>query len=99
VGNNLAAHARLLNTYRTSARETVAVLLACAAHGRWSDAADQAHKLKSSSRSVGAMHLGGLCEALERAGRSANAPACGALVQSVAAAFAEVLTRIPPPAA
>jgi CheY-like chemotaxis protein len=94
VGNNQAAHARLLGKYQSTARETVVDIGLCAEHGQWSNAADLAHKLKSSSRSVGAMRLGGLCEALERAGRLDNAPACLALAQWVAEAFAEVDARI-----
>jgi HPt (histidine-containing phosphotransfer) domain-containing protein len=49
-----------------------------------------AHKLKSSSRSVGAMRLGGLCEALEHAGRSGDDTRCNALTEAVQSAFAEV---------
>jgi HPt (histidine-containing phosphotransfer) domain-containing protein len=90
VGNNQAAHVRLLQKYRSAAHDMVAGMVQCAANGEWKQAAEQAHKLKSSSRSVGAMRLGELCEALERAGRSGNGAACAALVQTVEAAFAEV---------
>jgi HPt (histidine-containing phosphotransfer) domain-containing protein len=37
--------------------------------------ADLAHKLKSPARSVGAMHLGGLCEELEKHGRTGDSDA------------------------
>jgi CheY-like chemotaxis protein len=90
VGNNQDAHVRLLRNYRSAAYDMVTAMGQCAVRGEWPQAADLAHKLKSSSRSVGAMRLGDLCEALERAGRGGNGPACAALVESVAASFAEV---------
>jgi PAS domain S-box-containing protein len=96
VGNNPAAHARLLDKYRQTADETVAAMQRSAAQAHWAQAADLAHKLKSSSRSVGALRLGGLCEALERAGRSSDAVRCNALAAAVQHAYAEVLQRLPP---
>jgi CheY-like chemotaxis protein/HPt (histidine-containing phosphotransfer) domain-containing protein len=94
VGNSAAAHARLLSKYQVSARDIVDNMQRCAAQAQWSQCADLAHKLKSSSRSVGAMRLGALCEALERAGRSSNGAACDALVRSVVAAYTVVDARI-----
>jgi HPt (histidine-containing phosphotransfer) domain-containing protein len=41
-----------------------------------------AHKLKSSSRAVGALQLGELCAALERAGKTQDARALAALIPS-----------------
>ena len=94
VGNNPAAHARLLDKYLLTAGETVAIMRSSADKGQWADVADQAHKLKSSSRSVGAMQLGALCESLERAGRGNQAELCAVLVQSATQAYAQVLARI-----
>jgi signal transduction histidine kinase/CheY-like chemotaxis protein len=91
VGNNPATHVRLRDKYRATASETVAAMQVAAASAQWAQAADLAHKLKSSSRSVGAMRLGGLCEALERAGRSGDTASCSALAQAVQLSFAEVL--------
>jgi HPt (histidine-containing phosphotransfer) domain-containing protein len=56
--------------------------------------ADQAHKLKSSSRSVGAMQLGALCESLEHAGRENKVDLCGVLLHSVAQCYVQVLAHI-----
>ncbi len=94
VGDNPAAHVRLLDKYLLTAKEILATISNCADSRQWSDAADQAHKLKSSSRSVGAMQLGALCESLEHAGRSNNPDLCMVLVQSVAQAYAQVQDRI-----
>jgi HPt (histidine-containing phosphotransfer) domain-containing protein len=84
----------LLDKYLLTAGETVTALRACADADQWTGVADQAHKLKSSSRSVGAMQLGALCESLERAGRGNKADLCAVLVQSVEQSFAQVLARI-----
>jgi HPt (histidine-containing phosphotransfer) domain-containing protein len=94
VGDNQAAHARLLDKYLLTAGETLATLRSCADASQWTSAADQAHKLKSSSRSVGAMQLGALCESLERAGRGSGGDQCATLVQFVEHCFAQVHSQI-----
>ena len=94
VGDNPAAHVRLLDKYLLTAKETVASIRSSADGGQWIAVADQAHKLKSSSRSVGAMQLGALCESLEHAGRGNKADLCEALVQSVTQHYAQVQARI-----
>jgi CheY-like chemotaxis protein/HPt (histidine-containing phosphotransfer) domain-containing protein len=94
VGDNQAAHARLLDKYLLTAGETLATLRSCANACQWTGVADQAHKLKSSSRSVGAMQLGALCETLERAGRGSSGDQCATLVQSVEQCFAQVQSQI-----
>ena len=94
VGDNPSAHARLLDKYLFTAQETVAAISSSGDSGQWTAVADQAHKLKSSSRSVGAMRLGALCESLERAGRDSKAELCLVLVQSVVQNFAQVQARI-----
>jgi CheY-like chemotaxis protein len=94
VGDNPAAHARLLDKYLLTAGEAIAAMQACASGGQWTGVADQGHKLKSSSRSVGAMQLGALCESLEYAGRANKADMCELLVQSVLQSYTQVLERI-----
>jgi CheY-like chemotaxis protein len=94
VGDNPAAHARLLDKYLLTAEETVTTIHSSGVGGQWTAVADQAHKLKSSSRSVGAMQLGALCERLEHAGRDNKVDLCRVLLQSVAQSYAQVLERI-----
>ena len=94
VGDNPAAHARLLDKYLLTTKETVAALCGFADASQWTAVADQAHKLKSSSRSVGAIQLGALCESLEHAGRDNKVDLCLVLVQSVAQSYEQVLARI-----
>jgi HPt (histidine-containing phosphotransfer) domain-containing protein len=50
------------------------------ASGQIGIVAAEAHKLKSSARAVGALQLGELCDALERAGKANNASALAALI-------------------
>jgi HPt (histidine-containing phosphotransfer) domain-containing protein len=94
VGDNPAAHSRLLDKYLLTAGETVTSMRNCANAVQWTGVADQAHKLKSSSRSVGAMQLGALCESLERAGRGNKGDLCLMLVQLLEQSYAQVLKRI-----
>jgi CheY-like chemotaxis protein len=67
VGNNSATQNRLLAKYLTTAETTLKEILQAIEASEWTQASALGHKLKSSSRSVGAMQLGALCEALERA--------------------------------
>lgn len=62
-----------LQDYRTSAAELVPQLHAGFAEAEWRQVARVAHTLKSSSRSVGAMALGEVCERLEKAGTQGQA--------------------------
>ena len=84
----------MLDKYLLTAGETVATMRSCADEANWAGVAEQSHKLKSSSRSVGAMQLGALCESLEQAGRGNEAPLCAMLVQLAARSYAQVLARI-----
>jgi CheY-like chemotaxis protein len=94
IGDNPVAHARLLDKYLVTAKEAVAAIRSSAVGGQWTAVADQAHKLKSSSRSVGAMQLGALCESLEHAGRENKVDLCGVLLHSVAQCYVQVLAHI-----
>ena len=88
VGDNPAVHKRLLVKFLQNANEQVTSIGAAAAAGNAKEAAGLAHTLKSAARSVGALALGELCQAIETAGNAGDAPACSALVPDMAAAFA-----------
>jgi HPt (histidine-containing phosphotransfer) domain-containing protein len=62
----------LLADYLRSAQHLAADLRGHCAQGRGREAAAIAHKLKSSSRSVGAIALGDLCAELENAGKAGD---------------------------
>jgi HPt (histidine-containing phosphotransfer) domain-containing protein len=94
VGDNPAIHKRLLGKYLETAPATVSAIAASVAQEDWQSASGQAHRLKSSSRAVGAMRLGALCEMLEREARAANGAGCTPLAQAVLAGFELVATQI-----
>ena len=94
VGNNPAIHKRLLGKYLESAATSVSAITASVAGTDWQTTSEQSHRLKSSSRAVGAMRLGALCEALEREARAGNGAGCTALTQAVLAGFEMVATQI-----
>jgi PAS domain S-box-containing protein len=69
VGDDPDIVRELLTDYLAAARHLAADLRQHCAQGRGREAAAIAHKLKSSSHSVGAISLGDLCEELENAGK------------------------------
>jgi CheY-like chemotaxis protein/HPt (histidine-containing phosphotransfer) domain-containing protein len=83
VGNDPAAIRATLEHYRTAAQPQCALLRAAGAQADWAQVAALAHRLKSSSRAVGAGRLGTLFEALEAAARAADAGAASALLARV----------------
>ena len=94
VGDNPAVKKRLMGKYLESAAATVSAIASSVARGDWQVAAEQSHRLKSSSRAVGAVRLGALCEALEREGRAGNGAGCAPLAQAVRAGFEMAATQI-----
>lgn len=72
VGDDPEIVREFLTDYLRSARHLAADLRAHCAQGRGREAAAIAHKLKSSSRSVGAISLGDLCAELENAGKAGD---------------------------
>jgi len=68
VGDDPAVIHEFLHDFRISAAKISAELKAACNDGQAAQAGALAHKLKSSARSVGALALGELCAAMERAG-------------------------------
>ncbi len=87
VGDNPALQTRLLEKFRLGVPAQLEALVHAAAALDLATLAAVAHPLKSAARSVGAMALGELCQALETAARTADTRACQALVSEVCAAF------------
>jgi signal transduction histidine kinase/CheY-like chemotaxis protein/HPt (histidine-containing phosphotransfer) domain-containing protein len=75
VGDDPAVIREFLHDFRVSAVKTAAELKAACESGQAAQAGALAHKLKSSSRSVGALALGDLCDELENFGRIEDAAA------------------------
>lgn len=90
VGNDPAVIREFLHDFRVGAVKTAAELKAACENGQAAQAGTLAHKLKSSSRAVGALALGDLCDELENFGRIGDA---AAIVQSMAR-FDIVLAKV-----
>jgi PAS domain S-box-containing protein len=94
IGYDDASVREFLADYLASARHHVEEMRSAAAIGDVRHAGAIAHKLKSSSRTVGALALGDLCAELENSGRIGNKSAFAQSMQSVETALAEVEAEI-----
>jgi CheY-like chemotaxis protein len=90
VGDNPPMHRRLLEKFLLNAQAQVAGISAAAQAGDGPTLSGLAHTLKSAARSVGALRLGELSEALEIAGQTGDAAHCTSLIQGLPQALAEV---------
>ncbi len=88
IGNDPALIAEFLADYLGSLSKSAAEIRAAAAEEDWSTVGSTAHRLKSSSRSVGAAPLGDCCEQLEKAGKCGDAAA----VTEIMATFERLTT-------
>jgi two-component system sensor histidine kinase/response regulator len=66
-------------------------LIDCCGESNATEAAEIAHKLKSSARAVGALKLGELCEGIESAGNCADVAECSRLRPQFKAELATVM--------
>ncbi|MBI3902623.1 MAG: PAS domain S-box protein [Nitrosomonadales bacterium] len=80
VGDDEAIVREFLHDFRISANSIAAELRTACASGQTTMAGALAHKLKSSARSVGALTLGELCAAIEKAGKENDGNALTALL-------------------
>jgi CheY-like chemotaxis protein len=87
VGEDAATLASLRDDYRASAQRAAAELHARVAQGDAAGAAAVTHRLKSSSRAVGALALGEACERVEQAGRIGDLAAVRMLLPDFDAAL------------
>jgi CheY-like chemotaxis protein/HPt (histidine-containing phosphotransfer) domain-containing protein len=72
VGSDPVVIQEFLDGFRTSAMRIALDLKSACANRQAAQAADQAHKLMSSARAVGALALGDLCAELETAGKAGS---------------------------
>lgn len=94
VGDNPVMHRRLLEKFLVNAQEQVTAIDVAAAEGQCETVAGVAHTLKSAARSVGALQLGELCQALETIGRAGDGSRCSALAGSLSLALSEAEVQI-----
>jgi CheY-like chemotaxis protein/HPt (histidine-containing phosphotransfer) domain-containing protein len=83
LGDDIAMQRRLLANFLPNAHNQCHAITRAVEARLWVDAANVSHRLKSAARTVGAMRLGALCEALERAGRQDDGANCQILCQRV----------------
>jgi len=94
VGNDQSVHRRFLDMFLTKAEQQCQNLQLAAETDDCKTMGNIAHTLKSSARTVGAIQLGELCQALETAGKNQEGPACKAIVSQINKAFAKVAQLI-----
>ena len=94
VGHDPATLKRLLDKFLQNADKQVAQLLTTAAADDTRTLANIAHTLKSAARSVGALQLGELCQALETASRSGDAARCHHLAKGLEEGLSAASTAI-----
>ena len=90
IGKDQQVIGEFLQQFRVDAKRLAVDIVGACATGRPPDAAAAAHKLKSSSRSVGALKLGELCSAIEVAGAAGDLSALTALLYGFEAEMAAV---------
>ena len=83
VGDDPAVLARIRREFLASVRTTADEMRAAVTGADWPSAGAIAHRLKASSRAVGAQALGALCERIETAARAGD----GAALSTVHAGF------------
>jgi HPt (histidine-containing phosphotransfer) domain-containing protein len=90
VGDDPTILHDVLSNYAHAATQAAVELRAAAAAKEQAQVAFAAHKLKSSSRTVGAMPLGDLCAELELTGKRNDGPAVERCMAQFETLFAEV---------
>ncbi|WP_295993196.1 response regulator, partial [Rugamonas sp.] len=80
IGSDPVVIRKFLDSFRAGAARAGGLLARACADGHAQAAAAEAHKLKSSSRAVGALALGQLCTQLETAGNDGGLRALAALL-------------------
>ena len=94
VGDRIALQRSLLTNYLGHADTLLPQLAQALRQGDGAQASAIAHRLKSASRSVGAMRLGALCEAAELAGQSGLAAGDAALALELESNLAQARAAI-----
>jgi HPt (histidine-containing phosphotransfer) domain-containing protein len=82
IGNDAEIVNQFIADFQSNAAKMSVELRNAYAAGQIGNVAAQAHKLKSAARAVGALQLGEMCAALERAGNAKESSALAALMQA-----------------
>ena len=94
IGKNPAMHQRLLQKFMTGAHQQCSQIEAALTEGDLVTLTQVAHTLKSAARSVGALALGEICQAIEDAVRAQDQARYSALAHDVSSALAGAVQRI-----
>jgi PAS domain S-box-containing protein len=94
VGENADLQKQLLAKFLRNAQNQMQALDTARADGNLSGITSLAHTLKSAARTVGAMALGELCEAVEAAGRAGDLQSCLEHSQAMPDALAQAEQQI-----
>jgi len=94
VGNNTVLQKQLLTKFLNNIHNHRSALDTARTHGDLQGLTGVAHTLKSAARTVGAMALGELCQALESAGRAGDGPGCQQLAKDLPDAMAQATQEI-----
>ncbi len=94
VGDDPDAMQRIMDIFRGALPAAVTELREACTAGDAGRAGVAAHKLKSSSRSIGALRLGNLCAEMEKAGRSGDAANLAELLPRFEAEVAAVQAHL-----
>ena len=94
VGDDPEVIGELLQDFLRSASEAGREISSACAASAWQEVGKVAHRLKSSSRSVGAMALGELCALLEEAGKSSDGKVIEACMPDLENALMQVFIAI-----
>lgn len=94
IGDDPAAIKELLLEFRSDAGKIAVEMLAAYQAGQFTTVGSLAHKLKSSSRSVGALALGNVCAEIEQAGKNNDAKALAELMPQFNTEMAVVRTYL-----
>ncbi len=94
IGDDPALIAEFQQDYLSAAQTEAKEIRDALAQGEWRVVGEGAHKLKSSSRSVGAMALGEVCARLEQAGKAVDAEAAKMIALEFDIAFATTVAAI-----
>ena len=94
VGDDPAVIDSFQRDYLVSSRATAELLRTATARADWAQASALGHRLKSSSRSIGAMALGGCCAGIEQAGATGDGVAVTAWMQRFECELAALVVHL-----
>lgn len=94
LGDDTELRRSILADFQHTTSHAISAINAAIEAGNAKQAAAEAHKLKSASRTVGAMLLGEECQKMETAGRAGDIKACQKIAGGVQQSYADATAAI-----